>query len=264
MVARRERDSWSAGISRMKARCWMQGNQSTGRRDGTAQPHVARAEFRYSGGMSGDILGKAAGVAVAVLDFLEKYNGALTAVATAFIAVFTIVLAVVTGRQARLSRESIDLARQEFIATHRPRVILRCIQGPAYNDEGQRFVVVTFVNAGANNAIIEAFGADLALRRDEDDHWEPPGLDASAKSVEPIVLASGQRHFFRVTAKTRADTDKAIFQEALGDHQLCAVGIVRYKDGNGVARHTGFFRVLADDGEAFVLSPHDAEMEYQD
>jgi hypothetical protein len=214
--------------------------------------------------MSGDILGTAAGVAVAVLDFLEKYNGAVTALATVFIAVFTIVLALVTGRQARLSRQSIDLARQEFIATHRPRVILRYIQGPFYNDEGHRFVCVTFVNMGANNAIIEAFGADLALRRDDDDEWEPPGLDADPKSVEPIILACGQRHFFTVTAKMPADTDKAIFQEALDGHQLCAVGVVRYKDGNGVARDTGFFRVLDDDGEAFVLSPHDAEMEYQD
>jgi hypothetical protein len=37
-----------------------------------------------------------------MLDFLEKYNGAVTAVATISIAVFIIVLALVTGRQAHV------------------------------------------------------------------------------------------------------------------------------------------------------------------
>jgi hypothetical protein len=62
---------------------------------------------------------------IAVLDFLEKYNGAVTAVATIVVAAFTIVLALVTGRQARLSREAIDLARSEFVATHRPKLRVR-------------------------------------------------------------------------------------------------------------------------------------------
>jgi hypothetical protein len=38
-----------------------------------------------------------------LFDGLEKYNGAITAVATIFIAIFTIVLARVTGKQARLT-----------------------------------------------------------------------------------------------------------------------------------------------------------------
>src|SRR6266496_910438 len=55
-------------------------------------------------------------------DSLERHNGAVTAVATVFIGVFTWVLACVSGRQARLTRESIELAREEFIATHRPKI----------------------------------------------------------------------------------------------------------------------------------------------
>jgi hypothetical protein len=67
-----------------------------------------------------------------------------------------------------------------------------------------------------------------------------------------------------VTAKTPANSDNAIFKDAIGGHQLCAVGVIRYRDGNGVARDTGFFRVLDDQGDSFVLSEHDSEMEYQD
>ena len=51
----------------------------------------------------------------AIIDFLQTYNGAVTAVASVLIGLFTGVLARVTGRQARLTRESIDLARKEFI-----------------------------------------------------------------------------------------------------------------------------------------------------
>lgn len=69
-------------------------------------------------GMNGNIFTTA-------LAFLDKYNGAVTAVATAFIAIFTIVLVRVTGRQARLTTAALNLARQEFVATHRPRVVLR-------------------------------------------------------------------------------------------------------------------------------------------
>jgi hypothetical protein len=209
-------------------------------------------------------LSYAAGIASVVLDFLEKYNGALTAVATAFIAAFTIVLARVTGRQARLTTDALNLARQEFVANHRPRVILRYIQGPFENEEGRQFVWVTFVNIGANTATIEAFGADLAKRWADTDDWASPGLDAEPKEISPIVLACGQRHFFIVTAREvpGAELELQIFREATSDYQLCAVGMIRYRDSVGVARDTGFFRVVR--GKEFMFSEHDSEMEYQD
>jgi hypothetical protein len=211
-------------------------------------------------------LNYAAGIVSAVLDFLEKYNGALTAVATACIAAFTIVLARVTGKQARLTTDALNLARQEFVATHRPRIILRYIQGPFETEEGHQYIWVSFVNIGANTAIIEAFGADLAKRWDDTYDWAIPGLDAAPNEISPIVLTCGQRHVFTVTARGAPDKELElqIFREAVSDYQLCAVGVIRYKDGNGVARDTGFFRVLDDEGRSFVLSEHDSEMEYQD
>src|ERR1700688_3673164 len=46
----------------------------------------------------------------------------LTAISTAVIAAFTIILAGVGYCQARLIRKSINLARAEFNATHRPKI----------------------------------------------------------------------------------------------------------------------------------------------
>jgi hypothetical protein len=56
--------------------------------------------------------------------FLNFISPAATWIATAVIGAYTIVLARVTGRQARLTRESIDLARAEFISSHRPRIVV--------------------------------------------------------------------------------------------------------------------------------------------
>jgi hypothetical protein len=88
------------------------------------------------------------------------------------------VLARVTGREARLTTDALNLARQEFVANHRPRVILRYIQGPFENEERRQFIWVTFVNIGANTATIEAFGADLARRWADTENWALPGVDA--------------------------------------------------------------------------------------
>jgi hypothetical protein len=189
----------------------------------------------------------------------------LTALATIAIAWFTWTLKESTDRLWLAGIAQSDLARQEFTATHRPRVILRYIQGPFLNDEGHRFIWITFVNTGANDAIITAFGGDLAQRGSSKEDWAPPGLNAGPQEIEPIVLACGQRHFFTVTAKTSSNTDQAIFDAAIGPgFQVCAVGTIRYRDSYGVERDTGFFRVLDDEGASFVVSKYDTEMEYQD
>jgi hypothetical protein len=60
----------------------------------------------------------------AIIDWLRDPN-ILTAISTLIIALFTIVLAWVGYRQARLIRKSIDLARAEFISSHRLRCHLR-------------------------------------------------------------------------------------------------------------------------------------------
>ena len=166
-------------------------------------------------------------------------------------------------RQDIRTEDSIRLAREEFVATHRPKIIVRYIQGPFPDAQGRNFIWVTVVNTGVSAGIIEAFGADLAKRASVGGEWVAPGLDAEAKNVEPVTLTCGQRHVFTVTAKTTVSDDE-IYREAIGLLDLCAVGEFRYGDSNGVSRHTGFFRVLDDKGANFVLSEGDSEMEYQD
>lgn len=88
-----------------------------------------------------------------VFGFIDQRGVAITALATIAIAVFTLTLYRATTAQGRLTRESIDLARKEFISTHRPRIALRNV----YAVQSQDFpITVTFslVNSGETDAWI--------------------------------------------------------------------------------------------------------------
>jgi hypothetical protein len=193
--------------------------------------------------------------------FVDAHGVGITALASLVIAAFTGTLWIATIQQGQLTFASLDLARKESISTHRPHVVVRFIQGPFHDPTDHEFISVTIVNVGANPAIIEAFGGDLA-RRNNKGEWLPPGLDATPKNIHPVTLISGQRHTFTVTAKNPySDTD--IAADSFDEHELCAVGAVNYRDGNRVSRETGFFRIYEESSKRFVALKN-TEFEYQD
>jgi hypothetical protein len=191
------------------------------------------------------------------------------------IARYTLWLAILTGglvlvssfqfyflnRAEKTSQSLAKLAREEFTATHRPRVIVRFIQGPFHDDAGHEFMWVTLANIGETAATITAIEGDLARRDALTQIWQYPGLDGSPKPVSPVTLESGERHVVKVTAKA-AVSDVEIFGDATGTYELCAVGCVRYQDGNGRTRETAFFRTN-NGGEGFTSSTN-KEDEYED
>jgi hypothetical protein len=136
---------------------------------------------------------------------LQTYQSAVSALSAAITAIFTVVLAWVTQRLAHLTninaeaaRESaraaagmVSLGRDEFIATHRPHIIVRqfsldCLQA------GQEIrVYFNVTNTGQNDATIDFIGMDVWIRKGR--KWEPPG--ASRRGGKPenfTTLASGE------------------------------------------------------------------------
>jgi hypothetical protein len=173
-------------------------------------------------------------------DSLETYNGAVTAVATIFIAAFTIVLALVTGRQARLSRESIDLAREEFISTHRPKIIVYGLEFSGDLTEDKPVPVgFRYVNSGDTNAEITGFGTTIvriippAL---------PAGLEFRPQTMEPPIEVPSGMHGFRLTIDTIGADQIASFESVMYSENVICAGYVLYRDGNGTRRQTGFCR----------------------
>jgi hypothetical protein len=59
-----------------------------------------------------------------VFDLLENYNGAITALATFAISIFTLVLVIVTRRQAILTKEAVRISERALISTERAFVFL--------------------------------------------------------------------------------------------------------------------------------------------
>jgi hypothetical protein len=199
-----------------------------------------------------------------VIKATNDYGSALTALATIVVAAFTGTLwwvgagqyDILAKQYGRLD-DQIKLARQEFIATHRPKVIVRFIQGFSYDDDLHEIIFVTVVNTGVNSAIIREFGCDLGRRKDG--HWLG-GIDGTPKAITPVTLKSGERHTFTVRSPTPYG-DAEVADDAWAE--ICAVGRIRYADESNVVRETGFFRTYNRESEAFVRS-HDAGEEYQD
>jgi hypothetical protein len=165
-------------------------------------------------------------------------------------------------RAEKTSQALAKLAREEFIATHRPRIIVRFLQGPFHDDDGREFCWVTFANIGETAATLIEIGGDLARRNRDTGDWKIPGLDASPKPIEAVVLDSGQRHVVTITAKVPM-SDMDIFGDVTETYELCAVGRVRYQDGNGRIRETAFLRINRDGKEGFKPTSN-KEDEYED
>lgn len=188
------------------------------------------------------------------------HNG-LTLLFTAVLAISTIALAVSTVLLWRETKRTVTDAGEEFIATHRPRVVVRYVRGPIPSENDVQSIEVGIVNIGETPAMIEQFGGDLA-RREIGGTWNPPGLFAHAKDIPPFEMKSGDRKTFTVKAKHPYGVLN-ILAEVQGKEELCAVGEIRYRDAIGRLRETGFCRIYDQASGKFIPSDF-AEDEHQD
>jgi hypothetical protein len=180
-----------------------------------------------------------------LLCFLDAHNGALTAVATVVIAVFTVVLAFVSRRQARLIETQVKLARQEFAATHRPKVVIRSFQflNPDFlMTKAQPNVCVVLANIGESaGKVIEVRGGTLVHKRAEQLPGDLSFPLREAFTLPSATLASGRQEVFPLNNFGQLSaTDAALIDS--GVMALHFIGTVVYVDEAGIRRETGFCR----------------------
>lgn len=167
----------------------------------------------------------------------------ITAAATAAIGYFTYTLYTTSAEQARLTRESIDLARKEFISTHRPKLRIRRIfpLAPFAENEVPRLRLLA-ANIGDTKASIIEYGWEIYTDRDYTPAatpiprgaWEVPAgkqisIDFTGATVLDFVTASNAR-----------------------DGWIYIVGVINYADDEGVVRTTAFARRFSSDRGRFV------------
>jgi hypothetical protein len=175
--------------------------------------------------------------------------GGITALATLIIAAFTGTLWVSTSKQARLTRESIDLARNEFISTWRPKLRVRNIVA----EGGEEFPLLTpgrpligklqVVNIGGTTAKIKqgriivfwnesGLPMELPYARSNIGVYLPEASLAPGKSIEPA---------FQSDATLPANVG-TISTGVIGQLHLYVMGSIEYDDESCIRRRTNFCR----------------------
>ena len=207
-------------------------------------------------------------VLLSVAEFLEAHDGAIVAIATIFIAWFTFQLRSATvglkdstDKLWSAGENQIALARDEFNATHRPRVSIRRMSAnvAASDKAGIEFTIINTGEISIANCIWNA--NILLLSEIGAIHWVPIYLKKTSSSYKkPLKVGEGTvRRVLDVPAFDPAD----ILSITRKKKFLHVVGFVAYTDAAGTTRRMGFFRYYDSDRQRF-RKIDDPEYEYQD
>lgn len=194
-----------------------------------------------------------------IIYFLQTYNGAITAIATVFIALFTIVLARVSRTQARLTNAALKLARDEFDATHRPHLVIR--------DLFRRENAITYllVNIGdAPGTIVESRIVAEFVPLKEQNHI-PPLRSAGHDDLGRLSFEVGEAKELLYEVPPDLDFNSGFKQAIRGQPsgQIYFGGTIVYSDRRGQRRRTLFRRSWNAAVQRFGYL-RDGDLEYED
>lgn len=186
----------------------------------------------------------------------------LTAISTLGIFAFTIVLAGVGICQARLIRSTIDLARDEFLSTHRPEIIVHNFEvAREATDDGEpigaQFVVV---NKGATAASILDIRAKIFMTANLRPGAHLPSIGYVGHQLRGGEIIKDVAVFGGVLDSAVSDINSGFGTKHSGPKLWC-VGRITYKDDVGRQRETGFCRSYDAVRECWVKEP-DSDYEY--
>jgi hypothetical protein len=122
------------------------------------------------------------------IDFLQTYNGAVTASATVFIAIFTIVLACVTRRQAKLTNRAIHISERALLDLERG-CLVPSFPNPVQPDWQAWHVAIVLSNVGRSYAI--AKGVFVRTAEQVEELLPMPPDDGYIESETDTVIRAG-------------------------------------------------------------------------
>lgn len=180
---------------------------------------------------------------------LDRHAGALTAIGTIAIAFFTLTLWAVTDNALRL-------ARDEFNATHRPKIYVQTIsitergETPGRYAGGDRIKeeakpcegIITVANGGDSAAFLVQWQSVVYLQTSGNAFTPPLDLapvqrpNPNAPGISPGVIES-MKHF----QVRPVDRDWQAYQQGAG-HKIFFIGRIIYEGPDKIRRTTGFCR----------------------
>ena len=145
-----------------------------------------------------------------VWGFLLYYSGAISALGGMAVAGFTLMLWISTDKLWKASatqlcqaQTQLDLAREEFIATHRPRLVVRGVgfaQGDGGDDSEPESVEFVIANVGETDAhVLRAHAAVWLSKIDEHQPPEPPYDTAPVPELSDTKIRDGRTYIGRYT-----------------------------------------------------------------
>lgn len=164
--------------------------------------------------------------------------------------------------QMQITRDSLDLARQEFISSHRPIIVVRNFRLVTEKPEVRLKVIVDIANKGATPAKNITIFADIGFKKDN--QWVRP-IDIMTKEAKEIDCIAAGEYLPDIAIEShrileQGDSTAFFWDEVF---TLVIAGRIDYRDNNEVLRRTGFMRSLQKRDGSFVASD-DPDEEYQD
>jgi hypothetical protein len=186
----------------------------------------------------------------------------ILAFGTVLIAVFTFTLWRSTKRLWEANERQLKLAREEFMSTHRPKLIVRQFQVDPVCKDQPITVRYAIVNIGNTDAILKLIACEIGLWNV--DHFELPGIDTLQKEVAQNhpPIKGGQRVQIDTLSKFTV-TEIQLNSILAGDFIISILGEITYADALGTRHRTGFRRVHDRKTDKFTPSPYQDE-EYCD
>jgi hypothetical protein len=158
------------------------------------------------------------------------------------LALFTLLLFIATGVLGWSTVALWRVTRDEFVATHRPRLRIRGISFDGFTNERIQLAWVYVQNVGVNSALNIRFDAVFA-QKVAPGIRKPPWIDKLSPNIThgPQKLISGQRGTFEPSTPHPLGPHEANEIRVLGyAPTLMLIGRICYVDSVGIERETGF------------------------
>ncbi|WP_338735091.1 cell envelope integrity protein TolA [Asticcacaulis sp. DW145] len=159
-------------------------------------------------------------------------------------------------KSAEATVEAVNLARKEYIATHRPRLRFNTCEFDKFGPNIPLTCNVTMINFGETNANIFLISAGFIIKNGDFQNY----LGPDTEDHEQRAIIPGEQFFIEWT--TNHSFSPYLFRSIInGDTELFYDGTVHYRDANGTIRVTGFTRRYDRNRRKFRKLPagHDFE-----
>lgn len=176
----------------------------------------------------------------------DHWSVLITALATIAIGYFTYTLYTTSIEQAKLTRESIDVATNEFVSSHRPRIRLKhlWLTEDIWGKE-QITVSLGIVNNGTGEATLNTMGIRFVIvRAGRPIPFDPDIPDIPGVNVAGVRMPVGVWWTYPNIRNGTQLTDAEVADIQNGVCELYCLGFVSYYDDARNMRITGFCRIL--------------------